>query len=117
MPGREPMLGRLETHGRRGRSVAARLILCVSLLLPPAALAGASAGSARAADPDRDGLSTGRERRLRLRPHRWDTDRDRLSDGDEVLRCKTNPRRRDTDRDGLSDGREVLKSFTDPRHA
>lgn len=103
------MHGRLESHGRRRHpiwAVAAPLLLW--LLLVP---------SAAAADRDRDGLSNRKEIRLRLKPNRWDSDRDRLSDGDEVRRCRTNPRRRDTDRDRLSDGHEVLRSLTDPRHA
>ena len=58
-------------------------------------------------DPDRDTLRNRTERRLRLNPRRWDTDRDGLSDGVEVRKTKTNPRRKDTDKDGVPDGREV----------
>jgi parallel beta helix pectate lyase-like protein/thrombospondin type 3 repeat protein len=87
--------------------------LVVVVAVPLTVVSGASARSAR--DRDHDGLSDRGERQHRLNPRRWDTDRDRLSDGDEVMRCHTNPHRRDTDRDGLSDGYEVLKLGTDPR--
>jgi len=37
-----------------------------------------------------------------------------LSDGDEVLKYKTDPLNRDTDGGGVSDGHEVLEDGTDP---
>ena len=48
-------------------------------------------------------------------PRKRDTDGDRLTDGDEILRYHTNPRKTDGDRDGLSDGAEVRRYHTDPR--
>ena len=69
----------------------------------------------RVADSDGDGLTDAREKRLGTNKNRKDTDRDRLTDGQEVLKHRTNPLKKDTDRDGLSDGREVTKHKTNPR--
>ena len=69
--------------------------------------AGASAaGLSRAADPDRDGLSTKAERRIGTKPRKADTDRDRLNDGREV-RLGSNPLKADTDGNGTADGRQL----------
>jgi len=57
-------------------------------------------------DPDRDRLFTEVEGRIGTDFERWDTDRDGLSDGDEVRRYRTDPLREDTDGDGLRDGQE-----------
>ena len=79
------------------------------------AVATAAAGRAQR-DTDRDGLSDGDEvRRYHTDPRKRDTDRDGLSDGDEVRRYHTNPRRPDTDHDGLTDSAEVGRYRTDPR--
>lgn len=43
-----------------------------------------------------------------------DSDKDGLSDGDEVNKHHTNPQNPDTDADGLTDGEEVLRFSTDP---
>ena len=71
-------------------------------------------------DPDRDRLFTEVEGRVGTDFERWDTDRDGLSDGDEMRRYKTDPLRPDTDGDGLNDGEEryvyktdLLKADTD----
>ena len=64
-------------------------------------------------DVENDGLSNEKEIQLRTDPKHPDTDRDGLSDGDEVNRYKTDPLNPDTDGDGISDGDEV-KNGTDP---
>ena len=64
-------------------------------------------------DIENDGLSNEKEIQLRTDPKHPDTDRDGLSDGDEVNRYKTDPLNPDTDGDGISDGDE-LKNGTDP---
>lgn len=65
-------------------------------------------------DPDKDGLLTKEERKIRTDPHNPDTDGDRLTDGEEVRRYKTDPLNPDTDGDGLTDGDEVKVHGTDP---
>ncbi len=65
-------------------------------------------------DPDRDGLTTKEEKRIRTDPRNPDTDGDRLTDGEEVRRYGTDPLNPDTDGDGLSDGDEVRVYATDP---
>jgi outer membrane protein OmpA-like peptidoglycan-associated protein len=69
------------------------------------------------ADDDKDGLTNCEEELLGLDPNNPDTDGDGLTDGDEVLKYKTNPLKADSDGDGLSDGDEVLKYKTDPNKA
>lgn len=66
------------------------------------------------ADTDRDGLTDAEEDVLGTDPYDPDTDKDRLSDGDEVNRYSTNPLEPDTDLDFLNDGDEVLDHGTDP---
>ncbi|NQU40468.1 MAG: OmpA family protein [Lentisphaerae bacterium] len=65
-------------------------------------------------DSDGDRLSDVRESELGTDPYDPDTDKDELSDGDEVLTYETDPLNPDTDYDGLKDGAEVLKHKTDP---
>lgn len=65
-------------------------------------------------DSDGDGLSDVQEIAIGTDPNNPDTDLDRLTDGDEVLRIGTNPRDRDTDKDILIDGDEVLQFRTNP---
>ncbi len=65
-------------------------------------------------DSDGDGLSDVRESELGTDPYDPDTDKDQLSDGDEVLTAKTDPLNPDTDYDGLKDGPEVHQYKTDP---
>jgi outer membrane protein OmpA-like peptidoglycan-associated protein len=66
------------------------------------------------ADPDKDGLLTKEEKRIRTDPRNPDTDGDRLTDGEEVRRYGTDPLNPDTDEDGLNDGDEVQVYATDP---
>jgi outer membrane protein OmpA-like peptidoglycan-associated protein len=66
------------------------------------------------ADPDKDGLVTKEEKRIRTDPRNPDTDGDRLTDGEEVRRYSTDPLNPDTDGDGLTDGDEVRVHATDP---
>lgn len=67
-----------------------------------------------APDADGDGLSDAFEAKLGTNPGVPDTDRDRLTDGQEHFKYKTNPRKADTDKDGLKDGLEVKKYRTKP---
>ncbi len=74
-------------------------------------------GESGSADPDKDGLTNDQEKEFGTDKNNPDTDGDGLSDGEEVLKYKTNPTKADTDGDGLSDGDEVLKYHTDPLKA
>lgn len=65
-------------------------------------------------DSDGDGLTDNQEIEIGTDPNNPDTDADRLSDGEEVLRRNTDPLNPDTDGDRLSDGDEVLDHNTDP---
>lgn len=62
-------------------------------------------------DSDNDGLTNAEEEVLNTDPNSADTDRDRISDFDEVREHKTNPNSQDTDRDGYSDTLEIEKGF------
>ncbi|MEK7529792.1 MAG: hypothetical protein AAB570_02615 [Patescibacteria group bacterium] len=62
-------------------------------------------------DEDLDGLTRGEEAALGTDGAAFDTDRDGLSDGEEVNVYKTNPLERDTDGDGYADGEEVENDF------
>jgi len=64
-------------------------------------------------DPDDDGLTNDEEAALGTDPMHWDTDRDGISDYDEVHVHGTDPLDVDTDGDGVSDGAE-LRAGTDP---
>lgn len=72
------------------------------------------AASAGERDTDGDGLTDNQEVEIGTDPTNPDTDDDRLSDGEEVLRRNTDPLNADTDGDRLSDGDEVLDYNTDP---
>jgi TolB protein len=65
-------------------------------------------------DSDGDGLTDNQELDIGTDPLNPDTDDDRLSDGEEVLRRNTDPLNPDSDGDRLSDGDEVLDHNTDP---
>jgi TolB protein len=65
-------------------------------------------------DSDGDGLTDQFELEIGTDPNNPDTDSDRLSDGEEVLRRNTDPLNPDTDSDQLGDGAEVLDHNTDP---
>jgi hypothetical protein len=63
-----------------------------------------------AVDTDRDGISNWDEVNLyHTSPDKADTDRDGLSDGAELMVDKTDPNKTDTDGDGVSDGVEVTQ--------
>lgn len=64
-----------------------------------------------AVDSDKDGLDDVRERELGTDPYNADTDKDGLSDGDEVIIWKTNPLNPDTDSDTYKDGDEVRNGY------
>ncbi|EKD43724.1 MAG: Fibronectin type III protein [uncultured bacterium] len=64
-----------------------------------------------AVDSDKDGLDDVRERELGTDPFNADTDKDGLSDGDEVIIWKTNPINPDTDSDTYKDGEEVRNGY------
>lgn len=66
-------------------------------------------------DTDKDRLSDGEEvNKYRTDPLNPDTDWDFLKDGDEVFDYKTQPLERDTDKGGVADGHEVIEDRTDP---
>jgi outer membrane protein OmpA-like peptidoglycan-associated protein len=66
-------------------------------------------------DTDRDRLTDGQEVKVyHTNPLDPDTDMDMLTDGQEVLDHKTNPLDRDTDHGGVADGHEVLEDSTNP---
>lgn len=62
-------------------------------------------------DTDVDGLDDKKESTLGTDPMKNDTDRDGLSDGDEVLIFGSNPLLSDTDGDTYSDGNEVKAGY------
>lgn len=67
-------------------------------------------------DSDRDGLSDDQEINLyHTNPDRNDSDNDGLNDYEEVMIYNTNPNNPDTDGDGLNDKDEILKGF-DPNN-
>ena len=66
-------------------------------------------------DTDKDGLSDGEEVNLyRTDPLNPDSDWDGLKDGEEVITYKTDPLDQDTDNGGVADGHEVIEDNTDP---
>jgi hypothetical protein len=66
-------------------------------------------------DSDKDGLTNYEELFIYgTDPNKKDTDGDGLTDYEEVKIYGTDPLRKDTDRDGISDGDEVYVTFTDP---
>jgi hypothetical protein len=60
-------------------------------------------------DPDDDGLKDRDEYRNLSHPNKPDTDGDKLLDGEEVLKYRTDPILGDTDNDGTPDGKEVAQ--------
>ncbi|MCW8850193.1 MAG: OmpA family protein, partial [Melioribacteraceae bacterium] len=67
------------------------------------------------ADEDGDGLSTSIEKEIGTDANDFDTDLDKLSDGDEINIFKTNPLNPDTDNDGIEDYDEIKIYNTDPK--
>lgn len=67
-------------------------------------------------DTDKDGLTDGEEvKTYKTDPLNPDTDWDGLKDGyDEVHKYNTDPLKRDTDNGGVADGHEVIEDFTNP---
>lgn len=59
------------------------------------------------ADNDKDGFTNAKEEELGTNPNLFDSDKDGLSDYEEVMIKKTKPLKADTDGDGLKDGTEV----------
>ncbi len=62
-------------------------------------------------DSDHDGLPDVQERVLGTDPNNPDTDNDGVTDGDEILKYRTNPLKADTDGDGYSDGTEIKNGY------
>lgn len=62
-------------------------------------------------DSDEDGVDDQTEMIYGLDPFNKDTDRDKLSDGEELNKYKTNPLNPDSDNDGFKDGEEVANGF------
>ena len=65
-------------------------------------------------DSDGDGLLDSKESEIGTEPYDPDTDKDGLTDGEEINTYKTDPLNPDTDWDGLMDGPEVHKHKTNP---
>ncbi len=66
-------------------------------------------------DTDRDGLTDGEEVNVyATEPLNRDTDGDGLTDGDEINEYGSNPANEDSDGDGLKDGQEVNQYQTNP---
>lgn len=65
-------------------------------------------------DSDGDGLFDDKESKIGTEPYDPDTDKDGLTDGEEINTYKTDPLNPDTDWDGLMDGPEVHKHKTNP---
>jgi outer membrane protein OmpA-like peptidoglycan-associated protein len=65
-------------------------------------------------DEDNDGLSKNIENDIGTNPHLFDTDGDKLSDGEEKLKFNTDPLNKDSDFDELNDYEEVKIYNTDP---
>jgi outer membrane protein OmpA-like peptidoglycan-associated protein len=65
-------------------------------------------------DSDGDGLTDKEEGKYGTDPYDPDTDKDNLTDGQEVLQFHTDPLNADSDYDGLKDGPEVLTYRTNP---
>ncbi|MBI4089934.1 MAG: hypothetical protein HY421_00860 [Candidatus Kerfeldbacteria bacterium] len=63
-------------------------------------------------DGDQDGLTNEEEDRLGTNPTQADSDRDGLSDFDEVRVYRSDPNQPDTDGDGHTDGQEVQQGFS-----
>ncbi len=62
-------------------------------------------------DLDQDGLTTLEEYQLDTDPLEADTDKDGLTDGDELSKYHTDPLKYDTDGDGIGDGNEIVIGF------
>lgn len=62
-------------------------------------------------DSDGDGLDDAREATLGTNPNDWDSDKDELGDGDEVIVFLTQPLNPDTDGDTFKDGQEVKSGY------
>lgn len=67
-------------------------------------------------DADYDGLTNLEEYNIGTHPYKKDTDKDKLSDGDEILKYMTDALKFDTDEDGYYDGYEVQEK-TNPLDA
>jgi outer membrane protein OmpA-like peptidoglycan-associated protein/opacity protein-like surface antigen len=66
-------------------------------------------------DTDKDGLTDGQEvNQYRTDPLNPDSDWDSLKDGAEVLTYATDPLKADTDNGGVADGHEVIEDGTNP---
>ncbi len=65
-------------------------------------------------DDDNDGLSDLEELKFGTNPFSKDTDRDSLSDYEEIMDYGTSPINSDTDSDGLTDYNEIITTKTDP---
>ncbi len=68
-------------------------------------------GSGPLDDPDKDGMANQDEQTIGTNPRVADSDRDGLSDGDEVKKYKTNPLNPDSDNDGFYDAQEIEKGY------
>jgi outer membrane protein OmpA-like peptidoglycan-associated protein len=82
----------------------------------PTPVAPAAAAAAEEVDTDRDGLTDREEVEIyHTDPLNPDTDWDALKDGAEVHKYRTDPLNPDTDGGKVGDGHEVIVDRTDPR--
>lgn len=62
-------------------------------------------------DTDGDGIKDIREKELGTDSNNWDTDKDDLSDGEELFIWHTDPLKMDTDGDSYSDSKEIRAGY------
>ena len=105
-------------HASIGRTLR-RAFLCVMGIVVFGGLlaCGGGSSSSSSADTDGDGLTDEEERVLGTRIDTEDTDRDELTDYEEVREYFTDPLNADSDDDGLIDGLEVDLLGTNPLKA
>lgn len=65
-------------------------------------------------DKDMDGLTKKQEKEIGTNFKLADTDGDKINDGDEFNKYKTDPLAKDSDKDGLDDFAEIMDYKTDP---
>lgn len=70
-----------------------------------------NSASSLASDKDNDGIEDDDESKLGLSVTDYDSDKDGLSDKEEIERFGTDPTKADTDGDGYRDGVEIMKGF------
>ena len=90
------------------------LSLLAAVVLTACSDGADGSGATDFVDADGDGLTDALEAQIGTDPEAFDTDGDRLGDGDELRYYGTDPTLVDSDGDGIDDGTEVLDLGTDP---